>query len=139
MPDAASVMREAVSCSAATAVATVPMMPPTAPSKPLAIWRRPDLRCASALARARAASSSKARARIRPSLNTWTEAAMAPISSRRSAPGITTVRSCAASRLMAAVMLRIGRAMWRRTSQSVAPVTASPARSRPSVTIQAVR
>jgi hypothetical protein len=137
-PEAVLVMVVAVACRAAAAPDTVPMMPPTAPSKASAIWRMPVLRCSSAACRAWAFSVSRARARIRPSLKTWTEAAMAPISSRRPAWGTATDRSCAASRAMAAVMDRIGRATPRRITRRAPAVAARPATSRAAVTVQAV-
>ena len=96
------------------ASASVPITPPIDMPKSWvccssAAWRR------SRAARAAVCSASSALALIMLSLNTWTAAAIAPISSPRPVPGMVTLRSLPASCRMASVMVRIGADMPRTT------------------------
>ncbi len=122
---AVAVMVWAVACSSVAEEDTMPMMPPTAASNPSAIWRIPALRCSSAARRARAVSSSRARVRIRLSLNTCTAEAIAPISLRSPAWGISTVASPSARRSIRTAMRRIGREIVTTDIQATASVIAA--------------
>ena len=115
----------AVACNSVAEAETCPTMPPTAASNRSAIWSMPARRCASAEARAAAVSASRARLRIRLSLNTWTAAAIAPISSRRWRNGTSAAVSPPARTVIAVVICWIGREIRRSPNTEAASAAAT--------------
>ncbi len=130
---AVAVMDCAVVCIPAAAVETERTMPLTLRSKSLARLSMAERRSAAPRACVSASTFSSPRIRSALSLKIWTVAAIAPISSPRSVPGISPSSTPSASARIRAPSWPSGRLMLRLIIQAMLPeITAMPRMARPS-------